>query len=127
MRKLNKIIKQHTLNKMKRKKKNIDVSEYILELIDYSNKKEKINEVRLFKKVLSLVFLERYFEADMLNITFSETLYNYFDFDLYEINDEKISKVYAYFSNNNFKEKMKSVSNANLSIKKILIDYNNVI
>ena len=100
MRKLNKIIKQHTKNKMSRKKKNVEVMEYLDFIIESFEKTEPI-KVHQFKKLRVAVFLERYFEKEMIDSKTNvvEDLFNYFDMDLYGVDKSKVNSMHSYLTN----------------------------
>ena len=101
MRKLNKIIKQHTNNKMARKKKNIEVMEYLDYMISIS-KRTEMDKIRnhYFNKLREVVFLEKYFEKEMIEkkVDIVEILHDYFDLDLFDVNEQKIEEVYKYLT-----------------------------
>jgi len=87
---------------MSRKKKNIEVMEYLDYVISCIEKREDFKfEYMKFKKLRETVFLEKYFENEMraAKVDITDLLYNYFDFDLYAVDDEKIRSMYHYFSN----------------------------
>jgi len=87
---------------MSRKKKNIEVMEYLDYVVSYVEKKDSFKfEHMKFKKLRETVFLEKYFEDEMraANVDISDILFDYFDFDLYNVTDESVRKMYNYLSN----------------------------
>lgn len=128
MRRLNKLIKKHTNNKQRKKKKNIEVFDYLSEVIsfmgdDYDFKLSKF----YFLKIREIVFLEKYFEDEMIasEVNIVEYLYEYFDYDLFSLSKEKIKNMHLElihpdeFSRN----RIKLVSLRISSIGNILIEY----
>ena len=115
MRKLNKTIKQHTSKNQSKKKKNIAVSEYISYLLTVIEKNTEFEiEKVYFKKVSEFLFLERYFEEEMKakEVDIVEYFYNYFDHDLYGINEDKIKTMYLELNtpDNIVRNRMKLIS-----------------
>jgi len=97
MRKLNKTIKRYTNNKQRRKKKNIEVFEYLSDLISFTEINEELKlEQFYFEQIRKYVFLEKYFEDEMIEkeVNIVDYFFDYFDYDLFSLTDEKIRSIY---------------------------------
>jgi len=97
MRKLNKTIKRYTDNKQRRKKKNIEVFEYLSDLISFTEMNQELKlEQFYFEQIRKYVFLEKYFEDEMIEnkVNIVDYLFEYFDYDLFSLTDEKIRSIY---------------------------------
>ena len=129
MRKLNKIIKKHTTNKQRRKKKNMEVFCFLENIIGHIKNNNELNIQKMkFIKIKRIVFLEKYFEDEMRenDVDIVDYLYNYFNFDLFELSTEKIIQMYSELTHPDefSRNRINLISLRIPEINKILSEYN---
>jgi hypothetical protein len=131
MRKLNKIIKKYTINKQRRRKVNIAVFTYLSDVLDFIGDDYELRLAKIyFSKMRDIVFLEKYFEAEMIKkeVNIVEYLFNYFDYDLFSLTKEKVKVMHLELTHPDefSRNRIKLVSLRIPIIGKILSEYRGV-